>query len=301
MFHESTQMKYWIFESPQVLENIRESKYENIPNISAEDEKQILLYYDRLVREFCDTCKPRIPRPTMATACAYLKRIYLHNNIFEYPPEGYYRTCIYLACKVDEFNLKADDFWANFRSQGFSSEKADAAITQIIKTELKVISLLDYSLIVHSPYRPMEGFIISLKHFCVQGVDPADQKTISSIVAEIDKLSAKADNFILWSLATDVCFLYSPPQIALAALFYASKNTGLVDITAFIRSITQSGSDLSDYNRVSDKVSTIVDVVKMLKLPNKETIDTIFERVNEIRTEQMKYEHVWFAICFWGF
>ena len=292
MFHESTQLKYWIFESPEVLHNIRESKYENIPNISAEDEKQILLFYDRLVREFCDTCKPRIPRPTMATACAYLKRIYLHNTIIDYPPEDYYRTCIYLACKVDEFNLKADDFCTNFRSQGLSPETAEATIEQIIKTELKVISLLDYSLVVHSPYRPMEGFIISLKRFSCQGIDCNDEKAISSIVGEIDKLSSKADNFILWSLATDVCFLYSPSQIALGALLYASRNSGSIDIPLFIKSITQSGSDSNDFNRIFAKVNTIVDIVKALKLPNKETVDAIFERVNEIRTEKMKYENI---------
>ena len=279
MFHESTQKGLWFFENEQMIADVRNAKYKDIPSISADEEYQLVLFYDRLVREFCDTCKPRIPRATMATACAYLKRLYLRHSVIDYPIEMYYRTCVYLACKVDEFNLTSDDFISNFISQGVTESKAQELVQQILKTELKLISLLQFSLIVYSPYRPLDGFLIAMKNFYINVIipKPTDEK---AIVTEIDSMSAKADSFILWSLATDVCFLFSPSQIALASVLYASKGLSF-DFLKFLEHLTGGSESTERFNNLYSKLCVIVNNVKALKLPNKDYVDSILRKIND--------------------
>ena len=66
-------------------------------------------------------------------------------------------TCIYVACKVDEFNVSIDQFVKNLK--GDREKYADL----ILKCELLLMQLLHYHLTVHSAYRPMEGFILDIK------------------------------------------------------------------------------------------------------------------------------------------
>ncbi|XP_075245297.1 cyclin-H-like [Convolutriloba macropyga] len=287
MFHESTQKGLWFFDSPQQLADVRCAKFKSIPAISFEDEVKVVLFYDRLLREFCDTCEPTIPRATMATACAYLKRLYLRNSIIDYPIEKYYRTCIYLACKVDEFNLTSDDFVRNFKQQGASEGVANEMVTEILKTELKLISLLQFSLIVHSPCRPQSGFLIAVKNYFINENKPehVDEKVI---LTEIDGLATKADSFVLWSLATDVCFLYSPSQIALASLLYASKSAKVVNIVQFMENLTNRVEKPEVFDKLYAKVCEVVNTVKSLKIPTKEFADSVLLKAKEYRERDMR-------------
>ena len=67
-------------------------------------------------------------------------------------------TCIYLACKVEEFNVSIQQFVANLKSAE-REEAADAILSQ----ELLLMQLLHYHLVVHNPFRPLEGLLIDVK------------------------------------------------------------------------------------------------------------------------------------------
>jgi len=282
MFHESTQKSLWFFESFDQLAAMRDAKFENLPSLSAAEEVKVVLYYDKLVREFCDTCDPPIPRPTMATACAYLKRLYLRNSIVEFPIEQYHRTCVYLACKVDEFNLTSDDFVKNFERQGKSKPEARGIMDQIISTELKLISLLQFSLVVHSPSRPLEGFYISIKDYFINLCKP-DNIEEENILADIESLKTKAESFLLWSLATDVCFIFTPSQIALAAIYYSSRNAKVINIVQFLEYTTNRTETPDVFEKLMSKLNEIVGIVKSLNLPTAGTINSIMMKVEEVR------------------
>ena len=66
-------------------------------------------------------------------------------------------SCVYLACKVEEFNLSINQFVANMRMDPAN------AIDLILSQELLIMQMLHYHLTVHNPYRPVEGLLIDVK------------------------------------------------------------------------------------------------------------------------------------------
>ena len=70
----------------------------------------------------------------------------------------FYRyTCVYLACKVEEFNVSIQQFVGNMH--GDQEKASDLILSQ----ELLLMHQLHYHLTVHNPFRPVEGLIIDIK------------------------------------------------------------------------------------------------------------------------------------------
>ena len=70
-------------------------------------------------------------------------------------------TCVYLACKVEEFNVSIGQFVANIKGD------RNKAMDIILANELLLMHQLNYYLTVHNPYRAIEGFLIDIKvKFC---------------------------------------------------------------------------------------------------------------------------------------
>lgn len=131
----------------------------------------------------------------------------------DYHPKNILVTCVYLACKVDEFNVSMDQFVFNIK--GDRQKAADI----ILNNELLLMQQLKYHLNVHSPIRPIEGFLIDIKvsfkgffyhilkyYFFFQ--------TRFSLELDENKLRAEIDDYIDKSFSTNACFLFSPPQVS---------------------------------------------------------------------------------------
>ena len=71
--------------------------------------------------------------------------------LFRYP-------CVYLACKVEEFNVTITNFVSNMPQ--FEPQEA---VDIILSQELLLMQMLYYHLTVHNPYRPVEGLLIDIK------------------------------------------------------------------------------------------------------------------------------------------
>lgn len=66
-------------------------------------------------------------------------------------------TCIYLACKVEEFNVSIQQFVANIKGD------REKATDIILNNELLLMEQLNFHLSIHNPYRPVEGLLIDIK------------------------------------------------------------------------------------------------------------------------------------------
>ena len=64
---------------------------------------------------------------------------------------------MYLACKVEEFNVSIQQFVGNMH--GDQEKASDLILSQ----ELLLMHQLHYHLTVHNPFRPVEGLIIDIK------------------------------------------------------------------------------------------------------------------------------------------
>lgn len=218
MFHTSTQRKHWTFASEHELIGIRQevnSVYcerfcENLHNkkdvnfLTVEDEKRLVDYYQLVLIEVCDKFKPPVPNAVTATAVAYLKRFYLKTSVMDHPPKEMFLVCLYMACKVEEHNISVDRF-----VEILPADRREKTKDFILAHELLLMQRLSFHLTVHNPYRPMEGFIIDIKTRCPK-------------LGDAGKWRPLAEEFLRKALMTDVCLIYPPSQIALAALFSAS-------------------------------------------------------------------------------
>ena len=220
MFHTSTQRKHWTFTSKSELIGIRqgvnnvycERFRENLPAkkdvsfLTVDEERSLIEYYQIVLIEVCDKFKPPVPSSAVtATAVAYLKRFYLKTSVMDHPPKEMFLVCLYMACKVEEHNISVDRF-----VEILPVDRREKTKDFILAHELLLMQRLNFHLTVHNPYRPMEGFII-------------DIKTRGLMLGDPEKWRPLADEFLRKALLTDVSLLYSPSQIALAALFSASK------------------------------------------------------------------------------
>lgn len=221
MFHTSTQRRHWTFASENELMNIRQevnNAYcdrfcENFPSkkdvnfLSVEEGMKLIEYYQIVLIEVCDKFQPPVPNAVTATAVAYLKRFYLKTSVMDHPPKEMFLVCLYMACKVEEHNLSVDRF-----VEILPADRREKTKDFILAHELLLMQRLNFHLTVHNPYRPMEGFIIDIKTRCPKLGDP-------------EKWRASVEEFLRKALMTDVSLLFSPSQIALAALFSASRGS----------------------------------------------------------------------------
>ena len=214
MFHSSSHRTHWIFSNLEEIDKIREKcigNYATKCSISANDlvtineHKVLCKYYEKILFHLCMKFQPPLPYSVTFTAFLYFKRIYLQTSIMEHSPQDMMSVCLYMACKVEEYNVSVDKFIMIY-------PEADRIRTAdiILGNEMGLMKLLNYQLIVHSPKRALEGFFIDIKTRFQQKED-------------LDKCREVSNEFLNAVLFSDVVFLYTPSQIALASLFVASK------------------------------------------------------------------------------
>ncbi|CAK1545395.1 unnamed protein product [Leptosia nina] len=175
MFSTSSQRKFWTFSDESELASQREKhNLEFISRhgqhldehqrynyfLSPEEERQLLKQYELHLKEFCKRFQPPMPKGVIGTAFHYFKRFYLYNSSMDYHPKEILATCVYLACKVEEFNVSIGQFVANIKGD------REKATDIILNNELLLMQQLNYYLTIHNPFRPVEGFLIDIKTRC---------------------------------------------------------------------------------------------------------------------------------------
>jgi len=278
MFPTSSQRKHWMFKDENELQALRvaaNAKYVEAFSqilegpardsmLNAEEEKVLLRQYEVTMRDLCKRFQPPMPAAVIGTAFNYFKRFYLHNSVMNYHPKEILVTCVYLACKVEEFNVSITQFVANIR--GDREKAADI----ILNNELLLMQQLNFHLTVHNPFRPVEGFLIDIK--------------ARSRLNNPEKLRGGIDDLLDKLYMTDACLLYSPSQIALAAILHsASKNQENLD--AYVTQ-TLLGGDSSRLIDLIEAVRKIRSLGKVIEPPPRELIKALEKRLDLCRNEE---------------
>ncbi|VDN08058.1 unnamed protein product [Thelazia callipaeda] len=219
MYSTSTQKREWTFSSQQEILDIRKATNEKFrakyEKVATEEENETFLTPEEeailrnIVTEtgirFAEDFRPVMWQSTRWIAFAYFKRFFLHHSTMEYSPKSVMMSCLFLAAKVDEFNISIDDFVKNLRS-GTAKSNAET----ILSFEPQIMLKLRYHLTVHAPFRPFEGHLIEMKTCSLLGFD-------------LEQVRPHANDFFKKALFGDVMLLYPPSQIALAALKFSLK------------------------------------------------------------------------------
>lgn len=77
----------------------------------------------------------------------------------EHHPKHIMVTCIFLATKIEEFNVTMKQFVDNIKGDRVKASEI------VLNNELLLLHRLNYELTISHPYRPVEGFLIDIKVF----------------------------------------------------------------------------------------------------------------------------------------
>uniref|UniRef100_A0A0K0EJ98 Cyclin-H n=1 Tax=Strongyloides stercoralis TaxID=6248 RepID=A0A0K0EJ98_STRER len=223
MYSTSTQKKNWTFSSKEELVQKKkiasEEYYKNYLGELTESEKDELIFtvdeqtkYATIIGDFCldfsDNFLPKFWPTVPWTAFMYYRRFYLKHTIMEYPPKHILLASFYLATKVVEFNVSAEQFVQNCRSGD-----PDENIKIILTNEPVIMQGMDYNLTVHCPFSAFNGHLL-------------DMEVKMMLNFDVESLRELGNAFFRKCLYTDVGLLYPPSQISLAALKYAFIKKG---------------------------------------------------------------------------
>ncbi|KAK7203728.1 cyclin-like protein [Myxozyma melibiosi] len=168
------------------------------------EEYEMLLHYCVKVQDAAAVYK--LPSHIKATAIQYLKRFYLKYSLMEFHPRNIMYTCLFLATKSENHFISIDNFVQPLQRVSKQS---------IIDLEFIVAQTLSFTLLVHHAFNPIHGYFLDLQSVFADRMD------------EIRSAHDRARRYANDSLFSDAAFLFTPPQIALAALMMA--NEGLMD------------------------------------------------------------------------
>lgn len=153
----------------------------------------------------------RMPTQVKATAVSFFKKFYLVNSVMEYHPKNILYTCVFLAAKSENYFMSIESFCKALPK----TEPKD-----VLDLEFIVLQSLKFTLLVHHPFRPLYGFFLDFQAVLLHPTPLMYDVNVDTIGGMYDKAKKWLSDYALLS---DVSFLFSPPQIALAAMYDIDK------------------------------------------------------------------------------
>nr|CDI66493.1 Cyclin-H1-1 [Saccharum hybrid cultivar R570]CDI66498.1 Cyclin-H1-1 [Saccharum hybrid cultivar R570]CDI66571.1 Cyclin-H1-1 [Saccharum hybrid cultivar R570] len=230
--------------------------------LSYEEEQLTRVFYEQKIQEVCAAFK--FPHKIQATAIIYFKRFYLQWSVMEHHPKHIMLTCVYASCKVEENHVSAEELGKGIQQ--------DHQI--ILNNEMILLKTLDFDLIVYAPYRSIEGFIDDLEDFCRAGNGPFQRlkELRQAAISRVDKM-----------MLTDAPLLYTPGQLALAALHKSNDLLRVVNFERYLETIFSRQHSDCPVEQFVQSINTINYLVDQLNIPT----------VKDMRHVDRKLKHCW--------
>ena len=149
-------------------------------------------------------------------------------------------TCVYLACKIEEFYVTIKDYIYNIEG---TEEEKNIATQAILNSELQTTQELQFQLIIHQPYRPVEGLMIDLKTRYPNLKDP-------------EILRPNIEDFLEKVHMTDAILLYAPSQLAIAAATTSASKFS-INLDEYVTDIL--------FQENKEKLPALIDAVRKIK------------------------------------
>ncbi|GEQ71670.1 hypothetical protein JCM33374_g5356 [Metschnikowia sp. JCM 33374] len=177
--------------------------------ISFEEEQKYLQFFGSQIVQICSHFK--MPTQVKATAISFFRRFYLVNSVMEYRPRNILYTAVFLAAKSENYFISIETF---------CSRIPKTKPEDILGLEFIILSSLKFTLLVHHAFRPLYGFFLDFQSLLLHPSPVMYDVNVDTIGQLYDKAKRWLNDHALLS---DAPFLFTPPQIALAALYDSDK------------------------------------------------------------------------------
>lgn len=177
--------------------------------ISAQEEQAFLRFICLQIIQIC--AHFNMPTQVKATAMAFFRRFYLIHSVMEYRPKNVAYTIVFLAAKLENYFISIESF---------SSRIPKTKPADILDLEFVVLQTLQFTLLVHHPFRPLWGFFLDFQNVLLHPSPVMYDVSVDTLGRLYDQAKAWLNDY---TLISDVSFLFTPPQIALAAFYACDK------------------------------------------------------------------------------
>lgn len=202
-FWLSSHCQQWILTREELSSEIaNDMKY-----LTLEEYQKLHIFFAHLIQSLGENLKLR--QQVIATAIVYFKRFYSRTSLKSVDPLLLAPTCIYVACKVEEYGVMSHTRFLNVCSTVCKSKFSFAyngaefpyRMNQILECEFYLLEVMDCCLIAFHPYRPLTKYVTDMGQ-----------------EGNVMQLAWKVCNDCLRS---DVPLLFPPYIVALAAIYMA--------------------------------------------------------------------------------
>ena len=230
----STQKSFWLYDTHEDMRAAREetrattlksatlnddgestsAKTVEKDALTSEEERLILRYHEHKIQTICAAFV--LPRKVKITAVMLFKRFTLRHGVGAHSLKIIMLTSIYVACKVEESYISADEFCKGVRE--------DPA--RVLAAEVTFLSGLKFQLVCYGAARPLDGFLRDVE-------DGGCKVTGAQLVACRKSALETIDALML----TDVPLVRPPGQIALCALRRAARQAEATDLVEYCEAV----------------------------------------------------------------
>ncbi|KAK6202622.1 cyclin-like protein [Scheffersomyces amazonensis] len=232
-------------ENPTIFEIHKQELDANnlITLLSHEEETKFIHAYCQNIVQTADYF--RMPTQVKLTAISLFKKFYLENSIMEYHPKNIMYTSVFLAAKSENYFITIESFISRLK---------DVKQEDILDLEFKILESLKFTLLVHHAFRPLYGFFLDFQAILLHPSPVMYDVSIDTLGSLYDRAKKWLNEYAILS---DVAFLFTPPQIALAAMYAIDrriterylKEKFLDDHTVNLESIPEHNDDVKEEDK----------------------------------------------------
>ncbi|KAF5377673.1 hypothetical protein D9615_005275 [Tricholomella constricta] len=252
IYESSTQFRNWRFSPEQLsqlrstlnasavavirntLENEKPGSSSVVSFLTVEEEHLLVKLYVTKITQLCGLF--RFPEEVEATAITYLKRFYLKNTVMDWHPKNVMLTALFLATKTTNNPISLE---------AYTTHIPKTAPSDVLDLEFLVAQSLGFEFAVWHSHRALWGMILDMQNIpdCPSDTKPIYESALAHVRA---------------SRLTDAELVYTPSQIALAALSLAAPEV------ASQWSLSKSPSEPSSSLLSSETLHAVVETIKSL-------------------------------------
>ncbi|KAF8078470.1 cyclin-like protein [Lyophyllum atratum] len=252
IYESSTQFRNWRF-SPEQLSELRSSlnaaavavirnTLENekpdsssvVSFLTAEEEHLLVKLYITKITQLCGLF--RFPEEVEATAVSYLKRFYLKNTVMDWHPKNVMLTALFLATKTTNNPISLETYTTHIPR---------TAPSDVLDLEFLVAQSLGFEFAVWHSHRALWGIIL-------------DMQTLPNCPPDTRPIYESALTHLRASRLTDAELIYTPSQIALAAISLSAPEL------ASQWSVSKMRSDVSLSPLSTEQLPGVTETIKAL-------------------------------------
>ncbi|ESK98340.1 cyclin-dependent protein kinase regulator [Moniliophthora roreri MCA 2997] len=195
----------------------------NVTFLTADEELLLVTFYATMITQICG--RFRFPEEVEATAVSYLKRFYLKNTVMDWHPRNVMLTALFLATKTTNNPISLE---------AYTSHIPKTSASDVLDLEFLVAQSLRFEFAVWHAHRALWGIWLDIQSL---PDTPPDFATTQSNIYDIALTHVRA------SRLTDAELIYTPSQIALAALHLAAPDIAKKWLQSKDDTLPRSGSE----------------------------------------------------------